>query len=198
MKNIVILFLCLFSFALKSQTTANYLNIPDPLVIDDTEYFLEWSKQASATLFLQQYLLKEEKITDFTKMINVSYFLKEINIDDAVKQKVESFQKRKDTDRFSKVQVTESPDGTEYIVDGLLTETPKTGSPYAEYGIYRFKTITNGSKKSFLIFSFIKRNYGDLKTSAKFLDKERNKLMGAAINFIIPPISLGTGSSEKK
>lgn len=198
MKNIVILLLCLFSFVLKSQTASNYLNIPNPLVIDDTEYFLEWSKQASPTLFLQQYLLKEEKITDFTKMINVSYFLKEINIDDAVKQKVESFQKRKDTDRFSEVQVTESPDGTEYIVDGLLTETPKIGSPYAEYGIYRFKTITNGSKKSFLIFSFIKRNYGDLKTSAKFLDKERNKLMGAAINFIIPPISLATGSSEKK
>ena len=192
MKKFLILFLCILSFGIKSQTAKDYLNISNPLVIDGTEYFLDWSKQSSNTLYLQQYLLKDEKIDSFTQMINVSYFDKEINMEDAVRQKVESFQKREDTDKFSKVQVTESPDGTEFIVDGILTESPKNGNPYAEYGIYRFKTIKNGTKKSFLIFSFIKRNYGNSKSSAKFLDKERNKLMGMIIDFVIPPISLGT------
>jgi hypothetical protein len=195
MKKFLLIFLCIISFGLKSQTAKDYLNLPNPLVIADTEYFLDWSKQASSTLYLQQYLLKDEKIADFTQMINISYFDKEINIDDAVRQKVESFQKRESTDKFSKSNVTESPDGTEYIVDGILTETPKTGSPY---GIYRFKQITNGTKKSFIIFSFIKRNYGDLKSSVKFLDQERNKLMGNMIDFVIPPISLGTQATKTK
>ena len=190
MKKFLLLFLCILSFGIKSQTAKDYLNISNPLVIDGTEYFLDWSKQSSNTLYLQQYLLKDEKIDSFTQMINVSYFDKEINMEDAVRQKVESFQKREDTDKFAKAQVTESPDGTEFIVDGILTENPKNGNPYAEYGIYRFKTITNGTKKSFLIFSFIKRNYGDSKSSAKFLDKERNKLMGMIIDFAIPTISL--------
>ena len=194
------LFLCLFflSFGLKSQNAKEFLNLPNPLVISETEYFLDWSKQASNTLYLQQYLLKDEKIDSFTQMVNISYFDKEINIDDAVKQKVESFQKRENDDKFSKVQVTESPDGMEYIVDGMLTELPKNGNSYAEYGIYRFKTLTNGSKKSFIIFSFIKRNYGEVKASAKFLDKERNKLMGSIIDFTIPPINLASKESQTK
>lgn len=198
MKKLLLIFLCVLGFGLKSQSAINFLNLPNPLVLNDTEYYLDWSKQASKTLYLQQYLLKEEEIGTFTQMINVSYFDKEINLDDAVRQKVESFQKREKTDKYSKVQVTESPDGTEYIVDGILTESPQNGNPYAEYGIYRFKTITNGDKKSFLIFSYIKRNYGELKASAKFLEKERNKLMEMLIDFKIPSITLGAQTGEKQ
>ena len=198
MKKLFLIFLCIISFNLKSQAAKDFLNIPNPLLIGDTEYFLDWSKQVSSTLYLQQYLPKDENIVDFTQMLNVSYFDKEINIEDAIRQKVESFQKREDSDRFSNVQVTESPDGTEFIVDGVLTESPKNKNPYAEYGIYRFKNINNGTQKSFLIFSYIKREYGDLKSSAKDLDKERNRLMSMIIGFTLPSISPKTSISEKK
>lgn len=196
MKKYFLLILCCFALALNAQTAKDYLNIPGPLEIDGTEFLLDWSKQQSATLYLQQYLPRDETIKSFTQLINISYFDKDIDLDDAVRQKVESFQKREESDKYSKVQVTESPDGTQYIVDGILTESPKTGSPYAEYGIYRFKKITNGDKKSFLIFSYIKRSYGDVKYAAKSLDKERNKLMALIIDFEIPVISLGTTAVE--
>jgi hypothetical protein len=74
MKKILLVFIYIISFGVKAQTAKNYLNLPNPLVINDTEYFLDWSKQTSSTLYLQQYLLKEEHIKDFTQMINVSYF----------------------------------------------------------------------------------------------------------------------------
>ncbi|WP_417429550.1 hypothetical protein [Halpernia sp.] len=192
-------FFCLImGLSLSAQTVKDFLNIPGPLEIDGTEFLLDWSKQSSATLYLQQYLPRDEEISNFNQLINISYFDKDIDLDEAVRQKVESFQNREKTDKYSKVQVTESPDGTEYIVDGILTETPKTGSPYAEYGIYRFKKITNGNKKYFLIFSYIKRNYSDLRGGVKSLEKQRNKLMELIIDFQIPAISLGANAAEKK
>lgn len=180
----------------KSQMAKNYLNLPNPITLNDTEYFLDWSKQASSTLFLQQYLLKDQDINQFTEMVNVSYFDKEIDLEDAVRQKVSSFQKRESSDKFSKVQVTESPDKSEYIVDGLLTKIPKNGQSYAEYGIYRFKTYNTNGKKSFLIFAYIKRNYGDIKSAAKSLEKQRSALMNMMITYQIPPINLQETAPE--
>lgn len=196
MKKYLLLLICFIGFSLNAQTAKDYLNIPGPLEIDGTEFLLDWSKQQSSTLYLQQYLPRDETIKSFTQMINVSYFDKDIDLDEAVRKKVESYQNREKTDKYSKVEVTESPDGTQYIVDGILTESPKTGSPYAEYGIYLFKKMTNGEKKSFIIFSYIKRSYGDVKYAAKSLDKERNKLMGLIIDFQIPVVSLGTTAVE--
>ncbi|SEF46522.1 hypothetical protein SAMN05421847_0065 [Halpernia humi] len=197
MKKYLLLIIGFIGFGFNAQNAKDYLNIPGPLEIDGTEFLLDWSKQKSATLYLQQYLPRDETIKTFTQLINISYFDKEIDLDDAVRQKVESFQNREKSDKYSNVQVTESPDGTQFIVDGILTETPKNGNPYAEYGIYRFKKMTNGAKKSFIIFSYIKRSYGDVKYAAKSLSKERNKLMGLLIDFQIPVISLATTDETK-
>lgn len=194
-KKLSFIFLIL-SLLVKSQMAKNYLNLPNPITLNDTEYFLDWSKQASSTLFLQQYLLKDQDINQFTEMVNVSYFDKEIDLEDAVRQKVSSFQKRESSDKFSKVQVTESPDKSEYIVDGLLTKIPKNGQSYAEYGIYRFKTYNTNGKKSFLIFAYIKRNYGDIKSAAKSLEKQRSALMNMMITYQIPPINLQETAPE--
>lgn len=181
-------FICLLVFSFcSSQSVKDYLNTPGPLDLNETEFQLDWSKQQSSTLYLQQYLPRDETIENFSQMINISYFDKDINIEDAVRQKVDSFQKR--DDKYAKVQVTESPDGTEFIVDGILTENPTNKSEYAEYGIFKFKKTVVDGKASFLIISYIKRNYGDLKSGVKSLQKERNQLMDSVINFVLPPIT---------
>ncbi len=181
----------------QEETVPDLLSIPGPIELDGTEYFLSWSKQVSKTLFRQQYLPREETIENFTQLIDFSYFSKEIDLELAVRQKVESIQKREKSDKYMKVEVTESPDGKEFIVDYLISESPEKGDAYVEYNIYRFKTLESGTQKSFLMLDFSKRIYGDLKSASKSLAKQRNHLMLTAIEYKIPEIKVGLTQSGK-
>lgn len=174
------------------------LNIPGPLTFNENEFLLALSKQNSATWAQQQYIMRDDVLSNYKELINISYFDKEIDMEMAIKQKVEFVDKRRSKDKYSFVNVTESPDGKEIIVDYLTTETPAEGEPYAEYNLDRFKNFNVNGKKSFIIFSYSKRLEGDLKYAAKSLSKERNKLMETAITTTIPPVTYKPTEVEKK
>ncbi|WP_313100376.1 hypothetical protein [Epilithonimonas sp.] len=176
------------------------LNIPGPLKFNESEYFLAWSKQNSATWAQQQYILRDDDFKNYKELINISYFDKEIDMEMAAKQKVDYVEKlkEKNKDKYAFVGVTESPDGKEMIVDYLITVSPKEGESYAEYNIDRFKNFDSNGKKSFLIFSYSKRIAGDLKYSSKALSKERNRLMEAAITTAIPTVTYKPTAVEPK
>lgn len=180
--------------------TVDRLNIPGPLTFDSNEYFLTWSKQNSATWAQQQYMLRDDDFKNYKELINISYFDKEIDLDNAVRQKVDYVQNRKDRsqDKYSFTNVTESPDGKEIIVDYLVTVVPKEGESYAEYNFDRFKNLETAGKKTFVIFSYSKRLSGDLKYSVKSLSKDRSRLMEAVIKTAIPPITYKPTALEAK
>ncbi|WP_379969756.1 hypothetical protein [Epilithonimonas sp. UC225_85] len=174
------------------------LNIPGPLTFNENEFLLALSKQNSPTWVQQQYIMRDDDISNYKELINISYFDKEIDMETAIGQKVEFVEKRRSKDKYSFVNVTESPDGKEIIVDYLTTETPKEGESYAEYNLDRFKNFDVGGKKSFIIFSYSKRIAGDLKYASRSLSKERNKLMESAITTTIPPVTYKPTEVEKK
>ncbi|HMU08185.1 MAG TPA: hypothetical protein PKC37_09760 [Kaistella sp.] len=195
LKKIFLLFLIGSLTFVKAQET-DLLSIPNPLEYDGTEFFLARAKQRSKTLFQQQYIPKDEQLENFNQIIDFSFFNKEIEMELAVRQKVESVQSRKD-DKFAKVNVTESPDGTEYIVDFYISEAPEKGDSFVEYDIYRFKKFDNGTQKSFLMLNYAKRIYGDLKSAAKLLAKQRDQLMTGMIEYKIPEIKVLAVETKK-
>ena len=174
------------------------LNIPGPLTFNENEFILAMSRQNSVTWAQQQYIMRDDVLNNYKELINISYFDKEIDMETAIKQKVQFVEKRRSKDKYSFVNVTESPDGKEIIVDYLTTETPAEGEPYAEYNLDRFKNFDTGGKKSFIIFSYSKRIAGDLKYASRSLSKERSRLMEAAITTAIPPVTYKPTEVEKK
>lgn len=191
-KLFLLLFISTLSLVKAQDNVPDLLSIPGPIEYDGTEYFLTWSKPMSKTLFRQQYLPADERIEDFVQLLDFSFFNKEIEMELAVRQKVEGIQERAKTDKFAKVNVIESPDGKEYIVDYFISESPAKGDSFIEYNVYRFKTYDNGTSKSFLILSHAKRMYGDLKASAKSLARQRDHLITTMIEFKIPEIKVAT------
>ena len=189
-KIFLLLFIGSLSFLKAQDDVPDLLSIPGPIEYDGTEYFLTWSKPMSKTLFRQQYLPIDERIEDFVQLLDFSFFNKEIEMELAVRQRVEGIQGREKTDKYAKVNVIESPDGKEYIVDYYISESPTKGDSYIEYNVYRFKSYENGSDKSFLILSHSKRMYGDLKSSAKSLARQRDHLITTMIEFNIPEIKV--------
>ena len=189
-KIFLLLFISTLSFVKAQDNVPDLLSIPGPIEYDGTEYFLTWSKPMSKTLFRQQYLPADEKIEDFVQLLDFSFFNKEIEMELAVRQKVEGIQQRAKSDKFAKVNVIESPDGKEYIVDYFISESPEKGDSFIEYNVYRFKNYENGTDKSFLILAHAKRMYGDLKSSAKSLARQRDHLITTMIEFKIPEIKV--------
>ena len=189
-KIFILLLIATLSFVKAQENVADLISVPGPIELNGTEFFLSWSKQPSKTLYRQQFLPRDEQIDNFTQLLDFSFFNKEIEIELAVRQKVESIQNRGEKDKFAKVNVSESPDGKEYIVDFFISEAPAKGDPYIEYNVYRFKQFETGSQKSFLILSYAKRMYGDLKSSVKSLGKERDQLMTNIIEYKIPEIKV--------
>ena len=190
LKKLFLLLLISTLSLVKAQEVPDLLSIPGPIEYDGIEYFLTWSKPMSKTLSRQQYLPSDERIEDFTKLLDFSYFNKEIEMELAVRQKVEGIQQREKSDKFAKVNVIESPDGKEYIVDYFISESPEKGDSFIEYNVYRFKTYDNGTNKSFLILAHATRMYGDLKSSAKSLARQRDHLITTMIEFKIPEIKV--------
>ena len=111
------------------------LSVPGPIEFNGTEFLLAWSKESSKTLMRQQYMPRDERIEDFNQILDFSFFTKEIDMELAVRQKVESIQKREEKDRFAKVNVTESPDGKEFVVDYFISESPGVSEAFVEYNI---------------------------------------------------------------
>ena len=191
------LFISSFSFSNAQENETSILSFPNPIEYDGTEFYITQSKQRSKTLFQEQYIPKDENLRDFTQLLDFSFFNKEIEIELAVRQKVESVQQREKKDKFAKVNVTESPDGKEFIVDYFISEAPENGDSYIEYNIYRFKNMENGGQKSFLIMSYAKRMYGDLKSATKALAKQRDHLMTTMIEYKIPKIKIAESTPGK-
>lgn len=185
----ILFFITALSFLKAQDDVVDLISVPGPIEFNDTEFLLAWSKQPSKTLFRQQFLPRDERIEDYNQLLDFSFFNKEIEMELAVRQKVESIQKRGEKNKFSKVNVTESPAGDEFIVDYFISEAPENGNSYVEYNVYRFKQFENGGQKSFLILFYSTRIYGDLKSSAKALAKKRDQLITNMIEYKIPAIT---------
>lgn len=185
----ILFFIAALSFLKAQDDAVDLISVPGPIEFNDTEFLLAWSKQPSKTLFRQQFLPRDERIEDYNQLLDFSFFNKEIEMELAVRQKVESIQNRGEKDKFSKVNVTESPAGDEFIVDYFISEAPENGNSYVEYNVYRFKQFENGGQKSFLILFYSTRIYGDLKSSAKALAKKRDQLITNMIEYKIPAIT---------
>lgn len=199
-------FLLIFGFAflqlsaqedtkIEGRDVADYISVPGPLKIGDSEFFLYWSKKNSATWFQQKYLRSDDNYDNYEELVNISFFNKEIDIDDAVKKKVDNITTRKTNlnDNYSFIDVIESPDGKELIVDYLVTIVPKEGAgeAYAEYNIDRFRPAKNGDQNGLLIFSYSKRLYGfDFRSASKYINKQRNKLLDYVITAPMPRIKV--------
>lgn len=177
------------------KSVVDYVSFPGPIKFKGEEFFLTWSKKNTATWYQQQYIQRDDDLENYRERVNISFFDKDIDPYEAAKSKKENIEQRREKtkDNYSFVGVTESPDGTEVIVDYLVTIIQQDKEPYAEYNIDRFKTVKVNDKVGLLIYSYSKRyTEGDLKYMSRVVNKERNRLMEAVINSKMPTISLST------
>jgi hypothetical protein len=191
MKEVLIVFSALFfSFTTVTDNSVDRIGVKGPLKFGKTEFKLVWSDKPNDKYYIQEYLPNGEKLENFNQMLTIHLFDTNIKLEDAVRQKVRELTERKKTDAVCNYQVTESPDGKEFIVDFLLGESQDDQMTVVEFNVYRYKQIEIAKKKKgIIVYAFSKRSYGeDITAFFKTLSVDRTNYLNEMISVDIPAV----------
>jgi len=192
MKSLLIALTSLLLCAFTGDTVIDYLSVEGPLKFNETDFDLKWSDKPNDKYYIQEYLPKGENLNDFNQMLTIHLFDTDVKLKDAVIQKANELDKRKKTDSVCNYQVTESPDGQEFILDFLLSESKDDEMTIVEFNIYHYRQIELGKKhKAIAVYAYSKRSYGDDITDFfNTLGEDRNSLLNEMISTEKPTINI--------
>lgn len=152
----------LFSFTTIKDNPKDNLGIKGPLKFNKTSFELKWTDKPSNIYYIQEYLPKGENVNNFNQMLTVHLFDTDIKLKDAVSQKERELDERKKTDDVCNYNVTESPDGKEFIVDFLLGESKDDKMTIVEFNVYHYRQIElSKNHMAIAVYAYSKRSYGD-------------------------------------
>lgn len=167
------------------------LGIKGPISFRNTPLELVWTDKPNNNYYVQEYIPKDEQIEKFNQMLTIHLFTNQITPELAVRQKVSWLIDRKKTDTICNYQISESPDGKEFILDFLVGESRDGKMTIAEFNVYRYKQILIDGKSALLISAYSKRSYGD--TISPFLttlSTNRITYLNEMITFSLPSLKI--------
>lgn len=198
MRKLFSFFLLIFFVAqFFSQEVVDYIGLPE-LTFGETKLVLANSSQKSKILYVQDYIPEDSRLGDTPYTVSIYFFNKNIDAKEATYQKTEELDRRKETDKFCNYNVTENPNGTEFLVDFFTSnivkkkekDEPEPEQEMADYNIYRFRNIMLGEESAFMIITYKQLNTGDTKYFIKNTGKSRNRLMENIITMNTPSVTL--------
>lgn len=126
------------------------------------KFNLAWSDRPRDNYFIQEYLPEGQTPENFEEMLTIHLFETDMSVSEAVQQKGKELTSRKNLIRLCNYQITESPDGKEYMVDFILSESKGDNMTIAEFNVYRYKQSDLGNDRNgILVYAYSKRSYGD-------------------------------------
>lgn len=195
MINLIVAFSTIFfSSNTIDNTPIDRLGVKGPLEFNKTNFNLAWTDHPNNNYYIQEYLPIGEKTDHFNQMLTIHLFDTDINVEEAVAQKVKELNIRKEKDAICNFQITESPDGKEFIVDFLLGESKENKMTIVEFNVYHYKQIEiSKNKKALVVYAYSKRSYGDDITNFfKTLKDDRKICLNQMISSDIPTLSIKT------
>ncbi|MDQ2770552.1 MAG: hypothetical protein M3Y54_08640 [Bacteroidota bacterium] len=192
-KPLFLLTLLLVAFTpFKSGAPVDRMGVKGPLTFNQKAFNLAWSDHPKATYFIQEYLPAGETSDRFNQMLTLHLFTNAVTVKDAVRQKVQELETRKQTDVTCHYQVTEGPGGQEFVVDFLLGENISESAAISEFNVYQYKQVDlGGQQKGVLVYTYSERAYGAAVTPfLTALAQRRTGLVNAMIGTEMPFVKL--------
>lgn len=191
-KLIIVLSVVFMSFTSVSDKPIDRIGVKGPLKFNKTTFELIWTDKPNEKYYIQEYLPNNEKLESFNQMLTIHLFETDVKPDNAVDQKIKELNERKKKDKICNFQVTQSPDGEEFIVDFLLSESKGNDLTVVEFNAYRYKQIEiSKNKKGIIVYAYSKRGYGDKITNFfSTLKEDRTNYLNELIMTEIPTIKI--------
>src|SRR6516164_9955548 len=184
--------LVLLSLSLPAAGAAiDYLSVPGPISINQSNYDLAWSSHPKDNFYVQEYVPAGETPEHYSNMILLQVFIGSKSAKDVVDALVKIIEERGRTDPIVHHKLFQSAAGKdEYLIDFLQSEGP--AAEVVEWNAYHYKTFTDKSGRTgVLLFGISRRAYGEqVRPFLIGLKTERIKLRNALSAYPLPEIAV--------
>ena len=177
MKRRLVLFLILIvQFFMAQNKVEDYLHLGDKYRFDNKDYKLVWSSHPASNFYKQEYILPNENVEKYTRMIMIDFLEGDLTPKDAISNNINNLENSKKQNPIINYQMYER-EGEEYMLDFITSKNSQDGKEVLilERNVYRYFRINTPKRKGLLIFGVSDRAYTKEEMDNMFLTLENKK-----------------------
>ena len=191
MKRRLILFLMLMvQFFMAQNKVEDYLHLGDKYRFDNKDYKLVWSSHPMDNFYKQEYILSNENVEKYTRMIMIDFLEGDLTPKDVISNFVNNLENSKKQNPVINYKVYEK--NNEYMIDFIMSENSQDGKEILilERNVYRYFRINTPKRKGVLLFGISDRAYTKKEMDNMFsvLKNKKLDLVNKVIQIEVPKI----------
>ena len=191
MKRRLVLFLMLMvQFFMAQNKVEDYLHLGDKYRFDNKDYKLVWSSHPTSNFYKQEYILPNENVEKYTRMIMIDFLEGDLTPKDAISNFVNNLENSKKQNPIINYQMYERED--EYMLDFIISKNSQDGKEVLilERNVYRYFRINTPKRKGVLLFGVSDRAYTKKEMDNMFsvLKNKKLDLVNKIIQIEVPKI----------
>ena len=191
MKKRLVLFLMLMvQFFMAQNKVEDYLHLGSKYRFDNKDYELVWSSHPASNFYKQEYILPNENVEKYTRMIMIDFLEGDLTPKDAISNFVNNLENSKKQNPIINYQMYERED--EYMLDFIISKNSQDGKEILilERNVYRYFRINTPKRKGVLLFGVSDRAYTKKEMDNMFsvLKNKKLDLVNKVIQIEVPKI----------
>ena len=191
MKRRLVLFLMLMvQFFMAQNKVEDYLHLGDKYRFDNKDYKLVWSSHPASNFYKQEYILPNENVEKYTRMIMIDFLEGDLTPKDAISNFVNNLENSKKQNPIINYQMYEREN--EYMLDFIISKNSQDGKDVLilERNVYRYFRINTPKRKGVLLFGVSDRAYTKKEMDNMFsiLKNKKLDLVNKVIQIEVPKI----------
>ena len=191
MKRRLVLFLMFIAqFVMAQNKVEDYLHLGSKYRFDNKDYKLVWSSPPASNFYKQEYILPNENVEKYTRMIMIDFLEGDLTPKDAISNFVNNLENSKKQNPIINYQMYEREN--EYMLDFIISKNSQDGKEILilERNIYRYFRINTPKRKGVLLFGVSDRAYTKKEMDNMFsvLKNKKLDLVNKVIQIEVPKI----------
>jgi len=189
-KRLVLFLMFIAQFAMAQNKVEDYLHLGDKYRFDNKDYELVWSSHPASNFYKQEYILPNENVEKYTRMIMIDFLEGDLTPKDAISNFVNNLENSKKQNPIINYQMYERED--EYMLDFIISKNSQDGKEVLilERNVYRYFRINTPKRKGVLLFGVSDRAYTKKEMDNMFsvLKNKKLDLVNKIIQIEVPKI----------
>ena len=175
-KRLALFLMFIAQFVMAQNKVEDYLHLGSKYRFDNKDYELVWSSHPASNFYKQEYILPNENVEKYTRMIMIDFLEGDLTPKDAISNFVNNLENSKKQNPIINYQMYERED--EYMLDFIISKNSQDGKEVLilERNVYRYFRINTPKRKGILLFGVSDRAYTKKEMDNMFSVLKNNKL----------------------
>ena len=189
-KRLALFLMFIAQFVMAQNKVEDYLHLGSKYRFDNKDYELVWSSHPASNFYKQEYILPNENVEKYTRMIMIDFLEGDLTPKDAISNFVNNLENSKKQNPIINYQMYERED--EYMLDFIISKNSQDGKEVLilERNVYRYFRINTPKRKGVLLFGVSDRAYTKKEMDNMFsvLKNKKLDLVNKVIQIEVPKI----------